>query len=87
MTEKEKMERQMLYDANNDKDLIEERAKAKDLCYSFSQLRPSENEKQTEIMKELLGKQMGIFPSLLPFGAITAAISALAKISKPITIR
>lgn len=87
MTEKEKMERQMLYDGNNDKDLIEERAKAKDLCYSFNQLRPSENEKQTEIMKELLGKQMGIFLSLLPFGAITAAISALAKISLPITIR
>lgn len=67
MTEKEKMERQMLYDANNDKDLIEERAKAKDLCYSFNQLRPSENEKQTEIMKELLGKTDGDFSIVAPF--------------------
>ena len=31
MTEKEKMNRQMLYDANNDEDLIDERKKAKDL--------------------------------------------------------
>ena len=33
MTEKEKMQRQMLYDANYDEDLIRERASAKDLCY------------------------------------------------------
>ena len=31
MTEKEKMLRQMLYDANNDTDLIEERKVAKDI--------------------------------------------------------
>ena len=42
MTEKEKMQKQMLYDANNDKDLLDERAKAKDLCYQFNQLRPSD---------------------------------------------
>lgn len=29
MTEKEKMQKHMLYDANYDKDLIEERARAK----------------------------------------------------------
>ena len=40
MTEKEKMLRQMLYDANNDTDLIKERQVAKDLCYDFNHLRP-----------------------------------------------
>ena len=44
MTEKEKMQKQMLYDANYDKDLLEERAKAKDLCYRFNQLCPSDEE-------------------------------------------
>ncbi len=43
MTEKEKMQKQMLYDANNDRDLLGERAKAKDLCYQFNQLRPSDD--------------------------------------------
>lgn len=43
MTEKEKMLRQMLYDANNDADLIEERKVAKDLCYDFNNLRPSDS--------------------------------------------
>ena len=38
MTEKEKMLRQMLYDANNDTDLIEERKAAKDLCYDFNHI-------------------------------------------------
>ena len=33
MTEKEKMQKQMLYDAKNDRDLLDERAKAKELCY------------------------------------------------------
>ena len=35
MTEKEKMLKQMLYDANYDKSLLEERARAKDLCMSI----------------------------------------------------
>lgn len=32
MTEKEKMMKEMLYNANNDKDLLKERAIAKELC-------------------------------------------------------
>ena len=32
------MLRQMLYDANNDTDLIEERNAAKDLCYDFNHI-------------------------------------------------
>ena len=39
MTEKEKMLRQILYDANNYTDLIEERKAAKDLCYDFNHIK------------------------------------------------
>lgn len=67
MTEKEKMEKQVLYDANNDEELIEERAIAKDLCYSFNQLRPSEEEKQKKLMTKLLGKIEGEFSIIAPF--------------------
>lgn len=56
MTEKEKMAKQMLYDANNDQELIKERASAKDLCYEFNQARPSDTEKQEKILAQLLGK-------------------------------
>jgi len=60
MTEKEKMQKQMLYDANNDENLIRERKTAKDLCYEFNQLRPSDDEKQQTIMKKLLAKRKGL---------------------------
>ena len=33
MTEKEKMLKQLMYDANYDKELLKERNRAKDLCY------------------------------------------------------
>lgn len=33
MTEKEKMLKEMLYNANNDEDLLKERTIAKDLCF------------------------------------------------------
>ncbi len=42
MTEKEKMLKQMLYDANYDEDLMLERNRAKDLCHEYNQLRPSD---------------------------------------------
>ncbi len=67
MTEKEKMQKQMLYDANYDVNLIRERKTAKDLCYDFNQLRPSDDEKQQTIMKKLLGKTKGAFTIVSPF--------------------
>ena len=54
MTEKEKMEAKMWYDANYDKELLEIRLKAEDLCFELNNTRPSEAEKRTEILKELL---------------------------------
>lgn len=67
MTEKEKMLKQMLYDANYDKDLQAERFKAKDLCHAYNLLRPSDVEHQQEIMKKLLGKTTGAFFIVAPF--------------------
>ena len=67
MTEKEKMQRQMLYDANYDAELIEERLRAKDLCYEYNQLRPSDQDAQRELMKRLLGKTKGAFKIVAPF--------------------
>ena len=66
MTEKEKMQRQMIYDAN-DKELMTERNKAKDLCYEYNRLRPSDEENQQGIMKRLLGKTKGAFTIMAPF--------------------
>lgn len=38
MTEKEKIQKQMLYDANYDTDLLIERNRAKDLCYEYNRI-------------------------------------------------
>ena len=67
MTEKEKMLKQMLYDANYDTQLLNERIRAKELCYEFNQLRPSETDKQQSVMKKLLGKTKDSFCILAPF--------------------
>jgi maltose O-acetyltransferase len=67
MTEKEKMLKQMLYDANYDTQLLNERIRAKELCYEFNQLRPSETDKQQSVMKKLLGKTKNSFCILAPF--------------------
>lgn len=67
MTEKEKMQQQLLYDANYDEELLEERTKAKDLCFRFNQTRPSDTESQQNIIKELLGKTKENFCITAPF--------------------
>ena len=67
MTEKEKMQRQMLYDANYDKELLAERVRAKELCYDFNQLRPSDVEGQQKLLRRLLGKTGENFCITAPF--------------------
>lgn len=67
MTEKEKMLHQMIYDANNDKNLIAEHLRAKDLCYDFNRLRPSDVEQQTAIIHNLFGKTGKAFCIVAPF--------------------
>lgn len=63
MREKEKMLLGMLYDANNDEELIKERIIAKDLCFEFNHLKPSQEEEGQEILKKLfykMGEGVGI---------------------------
>lgn len=54
MTEKEKMEAELWYDANYDKELLELRLKAEDLCFDFNNTRPSDRKKKSAILKELI---------------------------------
>ena len=67
MTEKEKMLVGEIYNANYDKKLISERQKAKDLCYEYNQLKPSDMEKRKTVMHEILGKIKGEFLIEQPF--------------------
>lgn len=67
MTEKEKMGRQMLYDANYDKELINDRIAAKGLCFEYNNTRPSDGEKQKELLTRLLGKTQENFCITAPF--------------------
>lgn len=54
MTEREKLEKGLWYDANYDIELIKERAKAEELYFEFNQTKPNEIEKRKEILKKLL---------------------------------
>ena len=47
MTEKEKMQKGMWYDANFDKELLAERIEADGLCYEFNHTHPKEAEKKS----------------------------------------
>lgn len=67
MTEREKMERRLLYDANYDQELLAERARCKDLCYDFNHLRPSQTEEQESLIRKLLGKTGAHFSITAPF--------------------
>ncbi len=55
MTEKEKMLNGLIYDAD-DKELVNDRLACKDLCYEFNNLKPSEVEKKSAVIKKILGK-------------------------------
>lgn len=67
MTEKEKMLRGLLYDANYDKELGSERLKAKDLCFKYNTTLPSDEESLRKIIGELKIKTKGNFFLTPPF--------------------
>ena len=67
MTEKEKMLKQLTYDANYDEELLRERAAAKELCYDYNQLRPSDTVGQRQLMQKILGKTKKEFTIVAPF--------------------
>lgn len=67
MTEKEKMLKNLMYDANYDIELLNDRNKAKDLCFEFNNLKPSEKEEQIIVLKKLLGTVNNSFTITAPF--------------------
>jgi len=67
MTEREKMEKGYLYDANYNEEIIKERENAKDLCFEYNNLKPSDIDNQRAIMSKLLGKTKGNFYVTAPF--------------------
>lgn len=68
MREKEKMMKALLYDANNDSELAKDRNIAKDLCFEYNNLKPSDVEKQKSIIKKLFKRTMGdSFCIMAPF--------------------
>lgn len=56
MSEKDKMLAGELYDANYDKELIKDRYKAKDICFKYNNLKPSDFENKDRIIKKLFAK-------------------------------
>ena len=56
MTEKEKMLRGELYDANYNPQLIEERLECKELCRDYNDLRPRQTEEREALLRKILGE-------------------------------
>ena len=67
MTEKEKMQKGMWYDANFDKELLAERIEADGLCYEFNHTHPKEAEKRAKILDKLLPNKGENVSILAPF--------------------
>jgi galactoside O-acetyltransferase len=67
MTEKQKMLAGMIYDANNNEELLRERIACKELCHEYNLLAPSNAERQREIIKKIFGKTGDVFVVTAPF--------------------
>ena len=67
MFEKEKMLAGEIYNATYDEELIEERMNVKDKCFEYNNIKPSNIEDRTKLMKEILGKYKDNFFIEQPF--------------------
>ena len=67
MTEKEKMLAGEIYNANYDEELIKERIEVKDKCFEYNNIKPSNIEGRTKLLKEILGKHEESFYIEQPF--------------------
>ena len=56
MSEKEKMLNGLLYLADLDPELLEDRNRAKDLCFEFNNLKPSDEVNKRKIIKKQLSR-------------------------------
>lgn len=67
MTEKEKRCQHILYNANNDDELIKEQSACLEMCYEFNHLLPGDYKRQEEIIQKLFGKISEDFCIYTPF--------------------
>lgn len=67
MTEKEKAAAGLLYDANYDVKLQEERDYCKDLCFEFNNIPPSRRDMQKSVMDKIIGKTGERYMITAPF--------------------
>lgn len=67
MTEKEKRDAGILYDANYDETLQAEMLVCKDKCFTYNQLLPSKLKEKERLMKEILGETGESFSIHSPF--------------------
>lgn len=67
MSEKEKAAQGLLYDANYDAELINERIKCKEICFEYNHLNPSKIKEREDIIRGLLGKTGKTFLIEQPF--------------------
>lgn len=61
MTEKEKCEKGLLYDANYDQELIKERAECKVLCQEYNGTPYSDTEQRNKLINKIVGNVKGKF--------------------------
>lgn len=66
-TEKEKMLKGELYDANYDKSLIKERIKCKKLCFKYNNISPEKTDKREKLIRKIIGKTKNNFLIEQPF--------------------
>jgi len=59
MTEKEKMQKGMIYDANYDPQLLAERQDCKELCRDYNSLRPKDMQSRNSLLHKMLGRIAG----------------------------
>lgn len=59
MTEKEKMLKGMIYDANYDPELIEQRMVCKEMCRDYNDLRPRDVAGREALLRKMLGSVKG----------------------------
>ena len=67
MKEWEKAQAGYLYDANYDEEIVKQRTECADLCYEFNTCRPSETDRQNEILHKMLGHIEGDLVVTAPF--------------------
>lgn len=67
MTEKQKRDAGMLYNAADDAALLRERAACKELCAAINGLPPSRAQEQAALLRRLLGRTGALFRITAPF--------------------